>query len=850
MKEEPKVFEKDKLIKAEQIVTDENAAVDVASIEGSNRYPDVFQIHQPDQIIQAEREENDFFFTSKNKIRLRISVFGPGLVRITYALKTTFGNNFSYAISPDFRPSDTGLEFEELDPCFNIKTDLIVCRIDKENLLVTILDLEGNIISKDAKPYEARTTILNGIDNLEINKIAYQGEQYIGLGDKSSAMNLRGRKFQNWNTDAFAYGYDSDPLYKTIPFYYVLNGDTSHGIFFDNTYRTHFDFAATDKKKVKFSAVGGEMNYYYIHGPKPIDVARKYVELTGVPELPPMWSMGFHQCRWSYYPENRVREVAQTFRDLEIPCDAIYLDIDYMDSYRCFTWNKTHFPEPTKMIDDLKDMGFHTVVMIDPGIYMDEEYEIYKDGKEKDVFCKRADGTIMNGPVWPPECAFPDYTDPRVRDWWGPKYADLYLKNHVSGFWNDMNEPAVFQVLKLTFPDDVRHDYEGQSSTHSKAHNVYGMQMVRATYEGLKKLNPEKRPFVITRATYSGGQRFSSAWTGDNVASWEHLRIANIQCQRMSISGMSFIGTDIGGFVDYPDGELFVRWLQLGAFHPLYRVHSMGNNDDGSAEADKDEVAARDAKDRMDQEPWAFGKKYTPLAKEAIEFRYQILPYLYTAFRDYTVNGDPILKPVSFEDPFAKSDEQDFIFGKNILVSPVTKAKSRKKTIQLPEGKWYNWNTDELCAGRSKTSVKTTLNEIPMFIKAGSVIPFYPVRQSTSDENIEQLTLHIYYTSTGSETCELYEDKGEGYSYQNNNFSLKKFVVNGDTNSLKISQSKSGEFKTLYDSVQLIFHGLPFDSPKCSIDGEEIALIEKNVEKKSIFSVVIEEDFSEIFINN
>jgi alpha-glucosidase len=405
------------------------------------------------------------------------------------------------------------------------------------------------------------------------------------------------------------------------------------------------------------------MDYFFINGPSLDDVAVRYHELTGITELPPLWAMGFHQCRWSYYPESRVRELAADFREKKIPCDALYLDIDYMDGYRCFTWNKEHFPDPAKMISDLRDDGFHTVVMIDPGIRVDPDYHVYADGMEGDMFCRRPDGTHMIGPVWPPECVWPDYTDPEVRDWWGDLYKELYLEQGVSGFWNDMNEPAVFKVNALTFPEDVRHHYEGYGADHKKAHNIYGMQMTRATWDGLRRLKPEKRPFLLGRASFAGGQRYAALWTGDNVASWEHLAIANRQCLRLAISGYSLVGTDIGGFVDDPTPEMLTRWLQLAVFHPVMRVHSMGNNEDGAAEVEAEAVKEAEKLNRQDQEPWVHGKKHTKLNRSAIKMRYRLLPYLYTVMKRHVEVGTPVLRNMFFydqKDPYCRKFPDQF----------------------------------------------------------------------------------------------------------------------------------------------------------------------------------------------
>ena len=277
-------------------------------------------------------------------------------------------------------------------------------------------------------------------------------------------MNLRGQRLENWCTDAFGFSKEADPLYRSIPFYYGLHQDKAYGIFFHNSYRSFFDFGKTEADVCAFSAQGGEMDYFFIYGPQLLEVAQQYHELSGKPELPPLWALGYHQCRWSYYPESRVRELADSFRENQIPCDAIYLDIDYMDGYRCFTWNKDYFPKPGKMMKALQKQGFQTVVMIDPGIRVDPDYHVYAEGMEKEVFCRRTNGELMEGPVWPPNCVFPDYTSAAVREWWGNLYKELYKKQGVSGFWNDMNEPAVFKINHKTFPNEVIHDYDGHKS--------------------------------------------------------------------------------------------------------------------------------------------------------------------------------------------------------------------------------------------------------------------------------------------------------------------------------------------------------------------------------------------------
>ncbi|NJL74484.1 MAG: DUF4968 domain-containing protein [Saprospiraceae bacterium] len=653
-------------------------AVPIEQTETTGRYYDVYEVVEPNQVVNYWRTGNSFFFETENKTTLEIRVFNHDVIRFRYAPKGKFERDFSYALSPTFQEDDDQeISLQASSTQFSVITYHLIAVIDKANLMISIYDKNGVLLNKDQAPFRAIYTLLHGLTEVKVSKMAYHQEVFLGLGDKASKLNLRGSIKQNWNTDAFAFDQHRDPMYRSIPFYCGLHSKIGYGIFMDNTYRSHFDFAATDPKTTTFFAEGGEMNYYFIYGPKLMDVVENYAEITGSAPMPPLWALGFHQCRWSYFPEARVREVAQEFRDRNIPCDAIYLDIDYMDGYRCFTWDEKHFPNPTAMIKDLENQGFKTVVMIDPGLRVDEDYEVYQSGLAVDAYCKRTSGELMVGPVWPPACVFPDFTRPDVRAWWGKCYEELYLTQGVSGFWNDMNEPAMFKVDRLTFPDEVLHDFDGAPTNHRKAHNIYGQQMSKATYEGLKALNPEKRPFLLSRATYSGGQRYAAIWTGDNVASWEHLHLANVQVQRLSMSGFSFVGSDIGGFAGTPTGELMIRWLQLGIFHPLFRVHSMGNNTGGANETEQELIHEIERINRLDQEPWAFGEEYTALAKAAIELRYQLLPYLYSKFYDHYFMGTPIIRSLVLydqEDPNTYDLESEFLFGESILVCPVERS--------------------------------------------------------------------------------------------------------------------------------------------------------------------------------
>lgn len=782
----------------------------------------------PSKIVFYKKHVDTLYFKSENNVTLQVTVQRDSILRFRFATNSIFENDFSYAITKYASKGYNKLEIDEDEDNYIITTSKLICHISKLDMRTSIFDaLDNTLICEDELGFHWEEYYEEGGDIVKMSKTSQEGESYFGLGDKPVDINLKGKKFENWVTDSYAYERDTDPIYKAIPFYIGLHHKKAYGIFFDNTFRSFFDFAAERRNITSFWAQGGEMNYYFIYGPNTSDVVASYTDLTGRPhQLPPLWALGYHQCKWSYYPESKVKEVTDTFRKLKIPCDAIYLDIDYMDGFRCFTWNKEYFPDPKRMVKELADDGFKTVAIIDPGIKIDNEYSVYKEALDKDYFCKRADGPYMKGKVWPGECYFPDFTNPEVREWWADLFKELIEDIGVKGVWNDMNEPAVMDVPGKTFPKDVRHDYDGNPCSHRKAHNIYGMQMARATYQGLKKFSYPQRPFVITRAAYSGTQRYTSTWTGDNIATWDHLAIANNQAQRMCMSGYSFAGSDIGGFAEQPSGELFTRWIQLGVFHPFCRVHSSG--------------------DHGDQEPWVFGTTMTDIVRKFIEIRYQLLPYLYTAFWRYAGDGVPILKSlVLFDqnDPHTHYRNDEFIFGEKILVCPILEPNSKGRRMYFPIGRWYNFWDSSVVIGGEEAWVDADIDSMPIFVKEGAIIPKYPIQQYVGEKVIEQLELDVYF-KLGKETSEVYEDAGDGYDYKKGRYSLRNFNQVGKMNSLTIQQFKSGKFITNYKTFKINIHGLPFKINKIEVDNEVIDIKMLNGD----ITFVITKEFRELHI--
>jgi len=801
----------------------------------SMRYDDVYQWRRPDRVADVRWRNDAYELRCLNGVTLRLQVVGPDTLRLRYSPDGQFLPDHSYALDPARPPQTPTATLTENEHEYVLNTGTLQAVVSKEGLRLRFFDADDRLLCEDAEGYAAKRTVLKGWNHLHTQLRSRPNEVYYGLGDKPCEANLLGRRFENWCTDAFGFSPDTDPLYRAIPVFFGLHQGLHYGIFLDNAFRSFFDFNSAADQTVHIGAEGGELNYYFFSAPTATGVAQAYARLTGTHALPPLWALGYHQCRWSYYPEGRVREIADTFRSLQIPCDAIYLDIDYMDGFRCFTWNADHFPDPAGLISELRAQGFRTVLMLDPGIKEDHTYSVYQQGIEGDHFLKNAEGQIAHAPVWPGFCAFPDFSRPDTRAWWATLHPPL-LDAGVDGFWNDMNEPAVFHIHHKTLPDTVMHAGDGHPGSHLQYHNTYGLLMTRATTEGLQQMRPDKRPFLLTRASFSGGQRFAAVWTGDNWSTWEHLQIANVQCQRLSVSGFSFCGTDIGGFAGEPDPELFVRWLQLAVFHPLMRVHSMGQHISGDALTDEAQLTDP-ALHRVDQEPWSFGDKWTELSKKAIELRYALLPCIYTAFWLLKQHGTPVLRHGFMEDstnPKLLKQDRDFLFGEHLFVSPVIQPKTQRQEVHLPKGLWYYfWNGQ---TSRDSLFINLMPDQIPFFVRAGAVLPIYPVRQWTDEKPVEELTLYAFYKD-GTEKSHLYEDDGEGYAHENGQYRLTVFDTSGTKGQFSLTKTTEGQWPPTYERVLIYLVGFPEFVKRCLVDGEDIPIREIRLRDRSLYTV-------------
>jgi alpha-glucosidase len=680
--------------------------------------------------------------------KVRIAAFRDGIFRVRVAPDGNFPKDFSWALNES--PEPPAVKIEENQKEIRIISGNVIAAVQRAPLLINFSDAAGTVYLADEPSFPMAW---NG-KRVHIWKKMPADENYYGLGDKAGPMNRRNRSFTNWNTDEFGWQESTDPLYKTIPFFIGLRKGAAYGVFFDNAYRSVFDFGKESQDFFSFGAEGGELNYYFLAGPEPKKIIEEYTSMTGRSPLPPLWTLGYQQCRYSYYPESRAREIVKTLREKKIPADAIYFDIDYQQGNAPFTINREYFPTFEKMISDFRAQGMHTILITDLHVKKDpnQGYGPYDSGTKNDMFVKNPDGSVYVGTVWPGESVFPDFTLARAREWWGGLYKD-FVGMGAAGFWNDMNEPALFQRADKTMPLGTMHRLDdGTSLDHRAIHNVFGMQNVRATYEGLRKLQPEERPFVLTRAAYSGAQRYAATWTGDNSSTWNHLKMSTPMLLSMGISGFPLVGDDIGGFAGSPSADLLTRWFEVGALNPIYRDHT--------------------AKGTADQEPWVHGPEHEAIRRKYIELRYKLMPYLYSGIEESTRTGVPLMRPLFLEYPQASEfygDNRDFLFGRDFFVAPVTTDMVDAEEISLPPGEWYDFWTNVRLTSKEKIALHPRLDEMPLYVRAGAIVPMQPVVQYTDEKPNGPLELRVYLpASDSSGDCRgtLYQDDGHTFAYQ------------------------------------------------------------------------------------
>jgi len=763
---------------------------------------------------------------------IRITALRSDIVRVRVSSNRALPEDASWAVLPDARSKTIDVQPLPDGAAVGFRTAVLDVRAEKDPLRIVIRDLEGNVISADAA---GRPTKFQA-GGFSIYKQMPSPEHYFGLGDKTGTFDRREQAYTLWNTDVGPQE-SVDPLYKSIPFLLAINGTRSYGIFLDNTWRTWFDFGKQARDTYAFGAEGGPLDYYFIYGPTPKQVVEGYAYLTGKPPLPPLWALGFQQSRYSYTPESKLREIATRLRNDRIPSDVVYLDIDYQDRNRPFTVDSKTFPNFPGLVSDLRKQHFHLVNITDLHIAhaANQGYAPYDTGHAGDHFVKNLDGSEFVGIVWPGPAVFPDFTRAQTREWWGGLYQQ-FVKDGVAGFWNDMNEPSVFDGPGKTMPLDTVHRIEElgfttRSATHSEIHNIVGLENARGTYEGLLKLRPDERPFVLTRATYAGGQRYGFTWTGDNSATWNHLRLATQMVLNLGMSGIPFVGADVGGFNGSPSSDLLTRWVELAAFSPFFRDHS--------------------EKGSLPHEVWVNGPEQETIRRRYVETRYHLMPYIYSLAEESSRTGVPMMRPVFLEFPeiFAPSApgfenwDTAFLLGPSLLVAPQPFGeKMDDYVVSFPKGAWFDfWTGQKMPASGAAPPIADVvtakpgtkfpalftlhpkLDTMPVYVRGGSVLPMQPLIQNTDETPVGPLELRVY---PGSD-CKgaIYLDDGHSFAYQHGQFLRQDFTCDADAKSVRLHfHARQGSFAPWWKFVEVVVYDWPSARAEAKVSGSTYPL--------------------------
>jgi alpha-glucosidase len=747
---------------------------------------------------------------------LVLSVLAPHLIHVQMSPNGEFMPRRSWAVTlDDAEWTKVPFQLRETDTAVEIETEQIRVCVQRQNVCITCFDKENRPFASDADMGMSwRMGAVAAWKKIEAE------EHFYGFGERTGFLDKLSEVKTNWTIDALDYGSLSDEMYQAIPFFMALRPHLAYGIFFNTSFWSQFDIGAEQPGVWKMETRGLELDYYIIYGPEPAQILDTYTQLTGRMPLPPKWALGYHQCRWSYESETIVREIAQEFRVRQIPCDVIHLDIDYMNGYRVFTWSPKRFSEPEKLIRDLAETGFKTVTIIDPGVKYEPEanYHVFDQGIEKDYFVRKVDGQLFHGYVWPDKAVFPDFLRSDVRSWWGDLHKSL-TDIGVAGIWNDMNEPAIDDRpfgdggKKIWFPLDapqgdeknlrpsasIRGSKSHIPATHAEVHNLYGLSMARASAEGLERLRQNQRSFVLTRSGFAGIQRWSSVWMGDNQSLWEHLEISLPMLCNMGLSGVAFVGCDVGGFAGNATAELFARWMQVGMLYPLMRGHS--------------------AMSTACHEPWVFGERTEKISREYINLRYQLLPYIYTLFWEAGVTGAPILRPLVYHypnDPKTYKLYDQVLLGSSFMAAPVYRPGIEHRAVYLPEGTWYDWWTGESYDGSTHILAHAPLERMPLYVSAGAVIPMQPVMQYVDEHPVNEMRLRVF---PGNGEYTLYEDDGHTFEYRKGVFAKTKYRVLGDGEQTIVEiDAREGEWRP--SPREVIVEVVGFGEQRFQDDGE------------------------------
>jgi alpha-glucosidase len=702
--------------------------------------------------------------TSTDGSQVGITILAPDLVRVRAAfLGNLPARDHSWAIEKTTWER-TEWRLAEDAAALHLTTSELEVVVQRSPLRIEFRDAKMHqTVNADQQPmrFDPQSGVVAAA-----KKLGFE-EHFYGLGEKATRLDKRRGEFSMWNSDTYAYQEGTDPLYQSIPFYIGWQHGTAYGIFFDNSYRTHFDFGATSQEYAAFSAEGGEMDYYFFQGPSIRKILSRYADLTGHMPLPPMWALGNQQSRYSYYPESVAEEVVRKYRADDLPLDVLHLDIHFMNEYRPFTWNTERFPNPKGFTDLLRAQGVKVVTIVDPGIKyqppaaggtdaaehpelapQDKSYYVYNQGQAKNYFLKRKDGRPYIGRVWPGDSVFVDYTLDAAARWWGDLHR-AYTDNGVAGIWNDMNEPSDFNDQTGKSQMDVVTYDGGTNSPYAANRNVFALNEARATYQGLQRLLPNRRPYVITRAGYAGIQRYATMWAGDNRSTWEALALSVPMFMTLGLSGEPFVGADIAGFVGSPGAELLVRWYQVGFLTPFCRNHA--------------EMSS------PDHEPWRYGKYYEDIIRKYLKLRYRLLPFLYTTLEESHRTGLPLFRPLLLnfqQDENTLGIDDEFMIGDELLVAPILKPNLTSRLVYLPDGVWYDYWTGAKREGGSMIRVEAPLETVPLFVRGGTILSLGPEMNYVGEKPVDPLRFQIYPDAQGAAALALYEDDGLTEDYR------------------------------------------------------------------------------------
>ncbi|MFX1563514.1 MAG: glycoside hydrolase family 31 protein [Promethearchaeota archaeon] len=751
-------------------------------------------------VIAVTTEDASVTFKCENAL-LRLTILDANTIRIRTTFTSAFKPDVSFVVLPSTRASPEFKVMEETDG-WRVITSALQVHISKSPCRLAFYDSQGNIINADT----TSTGMSGNNGQVRCSKVLPAKEHYYGFGHKGIPLDKRSVLMTMWNQHQL-YEPESDPLSVNVPFFTGICQGNAYGLFFDTPAKSVFDMGASDSNSYTIILDDTELNYYFIFGPDPKQVLHRYSMLTGTIPLPPKWTLGYHQCRYSYPNEKRIREIATELRSRRIPCDAIWFDIHYLDNFRFFTWDKKAFPNPKKLISDLSKADFHSVVIIDPGVVQDENYKVYKEGLAKDAFLRKEDGEFFLGTIWGGPAVFPDFLQSKVRSWWGDLHIP-FIEQGVAAIWNDLNEPQVFIDREYKEMVKVVHSDGRQSYPHTYIHNLYANLMDQATFEALQRLRPNTRPWILSRSGWAGVQRFAAIWTADNGSTWEHLRATVPMLLNLSMAGIPFVGADVGGFSGDSTPELFTRWLQMAVFTPFCRNHTCL----GTA----------------DQEPWAFGTEVEEISRHYISWRYQLLPYFYDLAYEASITGIPIIRPLVLEfpgDEHCHSVDDEFLLGPSLLVAPILAKGANEREIYLPPANWMDMHTQKQYTGPTTIKIPAPLNHCPTFIRLSSIIPLQPVVQH-SEEPIHQLNLYIYLNSTQEGAMEYrhYEDDGNSLAYKKNKFSITQYWCYIEPGKICFDiLAPEGTYDTGKRTISLIFRTLPKPPKKILLDGHELA---------------------------